>query len=214
MYNVEWDLTEAPPAIDIYDQNLQYDLGVSGDGYEKRDVYTNDLYYNDLIQIKKNIQNKNFDFVADKAKNILAKYKFEDEKLSTMTALAKADIFDEKSETSSLDKIIMISSLKDPELYMWFFMILNPSEQNMLIEYKNVQCLPGYNYTDISVEMKSSGSDPIAVSRIGYQSFYIVTMVYKTQTIKVYMLSQPNFKIFYINNVQGTLDGNTYVGEQ
>lgn len=216
--NAFWMEPEKEDAIDIYDQKLQYDLGIAGDNYESRDLYTGEIYENDKIQIIKNIKEDRYDFVASKAKDILASYKFDDDKLSTITSLENIEIFEpideeyneENPNHISYEKISVLARVMDPEIYILLFMKLNVEEQRVLIEFDNVQMLPGFEYTDIIVTTEHMNFTDELSKVIGTKDYYKIELVYKKIKHYVYIVQEGSLKIFYINNETHDMNGFTY----
>ncbi len=205
-----WEKDEAPHAIDMYNQKLQYDMGISADNYESRELYTDEEYENDKIQIIKNIRNGRFDFVAIKAKDLLASYKFDDNKLTTITTLKECEVFDLENGGTTDEKITILTGIMDPELYILFFMLLDVEEQRILIDYENVQMLPGFEYDTINVtECYNSYTDQFT-KIIGTTNYYKIELIYRNVKHYVYMVEDRSLKIFYINNENNNMNGFTY----
>lgn len=205
-----WEVIDDSPAIDIYDQKLQYDMGISADNYENRELYTDEIYENDKIQILKNIKNQRYDFVASQAKDILAKYKFNDNKLMTITTLEKCEIFDTESEATNDEKITFMSGIVDPDIYLWFFLKLDVESQRMLVTYDNVQMLPGFNYENITYTKEHMNYKDNLSQIIGVRDYYKVELTYKNQKFYVYLIESGSLQIFYINNENHNMNGFTY----
>ena len=209
--DVNWNLQEESSGVDLFKQQWDYELGISAKDYETRPLYTNDIYENDKIQIRKNIKNNNFDFVAIKAKDILASYKFDNDILSTITVLEKCEIFDPENPGTSEDKIALVSSIKDPELYVLFFSILTTTEQRSLITYENVNTLPGFKYDTISVTNKKMDRLDTLSKIIGTREYYDVELTYYGTKFYVYIVQDgTSLQIFYINNENHDMNGFTY----
>lgn len=213
-----WMEPEKEDAIDMYDQKLQYDLGIAGDNYENRNLYTDEIYENDRIQIIKNLKDKRYDFVASKAKDILASYKFDDDKLSTITSLENVEIFEpideeydeETFKSISYEKVSVLTKIMDPEIYMLLFMQLNTEEQRTLISFENVQMLPGFDYTDIVVTNEHMKFTDELSKVIGTKDYYKIELTYKKMKHYVYIINEGSLKIFYINNETHDMNGFTY----
>lgn len=209
--NVNWNPEEPSSGVDLFKQQWEYELGISADNYESRPLYTNEIYENDKIQIIKNIKNNRFDFIAIKAKDILATYQFDDDKLSTITVLEKCEIFDPDNSGTSDDKIALVSSIKDPELYVLFFTTLTTEEQRTLITYEDVNTLPGFRYDTISVTNKKMDRlDPLS-KIIGTREYYNVELIYYGTKFYVYLVQDgTSLQIFYINNENHDMNGFKY----
>lgn len=205
-----WEVSDDGPAVDIYDQKLQYDMGISANDYENRELYTDEIYENDRIQILKNIRNQRYDFVASQAKDILAKYKFNDNKLMTMTTLEKCEIFDEESEVTPDEKISFVSGIVDPEIYLLFFLQLDVEDQRMLVTYEDVQMLPGFDYESITFTQEHMDYKDKLSQVIGVRDYYKAELTYKNQKFYVYFIESGSLQIFYINNETHNMSGFTY----
>ena len=202
---------EPKPVIDEYDQEFEFDIGIAGDGYNERPIYTKEQYEADRKQIIKNIRRGSYDFVLDKAQQLLAKYQFSDlELLKNILALEDILIFAPDSESSTEDKIIAISSFNDPEIYMHLFLTLSLSEQSMLITKDNINAIPKYDYTDISFEKTSTVFGDILFDEVGSCEYYKFTLTCKYTKIVVCMKYEHSLEIFYVNNIEGTLNGTKY----
>ena len=209
--DVNWSPEEPSSGVDVFKQQWEYELGITAPDYESRPLYTNEIYENDKLQIVKNIKNDRFDFIATKAKDILASYKFDDDKLSTITVLAKCTVFDPDNPGTSEDKISLVSSIKDPELYILFFTTLSTAEQRMLITYEEVNTLPGFRYDTISVTKKKMDRlDPLS-KIIGTSEYYDVELTYYGTKFYVYLVQDgTSLQIFYINNETHDMNGFKY----
>jgi hypothetical protein len=200
-------LGEPDNGIDIYDMKLQYDLGIAADNYEQREVYTQAHYDVDKKNLIKYVQNKRFDMIVELAQNRLAQYQFNDEKLELLSTLEHAEILESNNIN---DKILFMSKIKDPELYILTFLTLRQEEQSSLVEYDNVNILPAFVYEKISCEIKQSKKTDPHANIIGCREYYSITLQYKHVTYVVDMVLDGSFSIFYVNNVEGTIDSFKY----
>lgn len=195
---------------DQYDAELDYDLGIAGDGYENKKKYTQEQYDVDMQQTHKYLCSGRYDLIADMMKNRLAIYQFIDDKLNTVTALARVYIFEDTYESTQNERIMLVSSIKEPLIYMKLFSDLSIEDQRTLIAYKNVNVLPDFDYEDIVVTKKMSSPGNLAYGIIGSKEYYELTLKYKSLTFVVYMIDNGSLQIFYINNLENNMNSLKY----
>jgi hypothetical protein len=193
-----------------YDAELDYDLGIGGEGYENRKEYDQNQYDVDIEQVYKYICSGRYDLIADLMKNRLATYKFVDDKLNTITALSRMYIFDTGYESTQNERILLISSIREPLIYVKLFSMLSTDDQRMLITYNNINILPDFDYKDIVVTKKMSSPGNVAYGIIGSKEYYEVTLTYKSLTFVIYMIDNGNLEIFYINNAEHNMNAMKY----
>jgi hypothetical protein len=194
----------------VLDQLWQNDLGISADDYLEREVYTDEMYELDRKLFVSHVKNQNFDLVVEIAKLRTQKYKFEGNYLSTINTLTQADIWNEDSTASINDKTMFITGISDPELYIMFFMLLNPEGQAQLIRYKNVNRLPGWPYEVLDISKEPINHYKYNQISVDYTECYKVTLKYKQEEVIVRMIESGCLCIFDINNADGTYNSITY----
>ena len=209
--SAHWESDYEPSDVDVYDQKLQYDLGISGDNYENRELYTVEQYISDRIKLINYLRTQQYDMVVDNAKECLARYRFDNELLTIMTNLARVDMFENsEKDLTTEEKIIFISSILDPEMYLVLFSLLNVDEQSMLIEYNDVNILPGFEYEKYEIISHDGGINSPYTNKIGQKPYYELRLTYRNITYVVYMVKNSSLQIFKIDNIYGTMDGMKY----
>jgi hypothetical protein len=196
--------------VDVYDMEVDHDMGIAGKDYENKPVYTDDRYYADMVNIIKNVKVKRYDLVVDFVEDILAKYQFNDDKLQTLSTLTGIYVLGDNYESVQEERIMFVSSIKDPELYITLFLSLSFQDQQMLITYSGVNILPSFNYDEITYEKKTSTPHSYAYGIIGSKEYYEVTLVYKGTKYYVYLIDKGGLQIFYVNNETHNMKSNTY----
>ena len=191
--------------IDIYDQLLQNDMGLSADDYEERTLYTYDMYEADKQQIVVYLQRESYDMVHDKVEQLISRYRFEGDLMHTIATLEKVMIFDADSSASTEEKVLFMSSLRDPEMYMALFMNLPVNEQAALIVRNDVKVLPAYDYQNVTMEEVNLTFKDELYPIIGTQSCYRFILTFKTTKIYVYMVKNYSLEIVHITNEANTL---------
>ena len=196
-------------SIDIYNMNLQQDIGISGSDYNDRDLYSDEQFEIDKKEFVSWIKASRYDLISGKARHILASYRFNDAKLSSISKLEQIEGFD-KEETSSDQRIILVSGIQDIELYLQLFMKLSRFEQAQLIEFDNVKMVPYLNYDNITVEKKNCGIHDPEYSIINKNEFYQVTLESNGFSLIVKLIRDNSLKIFYVDNIDGTMESYKY----
>ena len=148
--------------------------------------------------------------IYEKIEQITAKYKFEGDLMSTIIALERIMAFDLEEPGTTEDRLLLMSGIKDPEIYMHLFLKLTPQEQAMLISYEDVNVLPAYSYSSIISEEKECTIDNEYYHIIGSTKYYEVRLTYLGYELFVCMVDKGSLQIFDINNASKTLNGNTY----
>ena len=197
---------EEKPAIDIYDQELDYDMGIAGSDYNERELYTDDHFISDKNNIIKNIDRQSYDVIDERISQLTAKYQFEGNHMSTITALERIMAFDPEEPGTTEDRLLVMSGIKDPEIYMHLFVQLGPYEQAMLIRHENVNILPAHTYTQITCEEKTCTINDKFYTIIGPTNYYELHLTYLYYDIVVCIVDTGSLQIFDINNTLGTLD--------
>ena len=201
---VDWDKEES--TVDIYQIKLEQYLGVGGSNYEERPLYTDEQFEADQRNIVQALAANRFDSISDLANSVLAKYKFDDDKIATWSALESAYIFDEEYQASSEGKISLVAKIQDPILYIRFFLLLSLDEQRSLIQYDSVNILPSFTYDTIVIdEVEMTMSDPM-YSIIKSESYYRLTLTYAGHNYYIDMINNGYCSIFRINNETGSMN--------
>ena len=194
----------------VLEQIWKEDIGVADEEYAERELYTNEMYEVDKKTFLYQIKTKNFDLLTNLAEMRTSKYQFSAEHLSTMDTLSRAYIFNEDSEATSSDRVMFVTGLSDPEIYILFFMMLSPSEQAQMIMYQNVNRLPGWPYEITEVTKEKINHYKYSQISIEHQECYKITMKYRQEEIIVRMIYNGCLYIFDINNAAGTYDSVKY----
>lgn len=191
---------EEAETVDHYQIKLEQYLGISGSNYEERILYTDDLFDGDRKQIITYIQNGRFEDISATANRLLATYRFDDDKLSTLIGLEDAYLFGEDSEASTEQKVSMVSKICDPILYVIFFLKLDYNQQQLLIQHEDVKQIPAFEYHSYSYEyVEKTTGDPIAAIVKG-KPYYKVKLGYYNREYYVYLMKQESCQIFFVDN--------------
>ena len=191
--------------IDIYQIKLEQHLGIGGSNYNERPMYTSDLFDSDMRSITKDIENKRFDRVSETAESILSKYQFNDDKLSTISALEMAYIFDPEYSSTLNERIYMVSKIKDPIIYVRFFMLLTIEEQRYLIQQSNVNILPCFQYDSIKKEPVNAYEHGFSDITTSESQLYKLTLSYSGRQYYVYISVGSCCNIIYVNDESKSL---------
>ena len=191
--------------IDIYQIKLEQHLGIGGSNYNERPMYTSDLFDSDMRSITKDIENKRFDRVSETAGSILSKYQFNDDKLSTISALEMAYIFDPEYSSTLNERIYMVSKIKDPIIYVRFFMLLTIEEQRYLIQQSNVNILPCFQYDSIKKEPVNAYEHGFSDITTNESQLYKLTLSYSGRQYYVYISVGSCCNIIYVNDESKSL---------
>ena len=196
--------------LDAYDMAVDRDMGIAGKDYENKPVYTDDRYYADMVNIMKYVKSKRFDLVVDVVTDILSKYQFVDDKLQTLSTLTGIYVLEDDYESVQEERIMFVSSIKDPELYMILFLSLNFQDQQILVTHSGVNILPSFDYDMITYEKKNSTPQSYAYGIIGSNQYYEVTLMYKETKYYAYLIDNGGLQLFYVNNETHNMKSNTY----
>lgn len=174
-------------AIDVYKIKLEQYLGVGGSDYTERPMYTSELFESDMRYVTQYLENKRFDQISEMAGSILAKYQFNDDKLSTISALEIAYIFDSGYESTTNERIYMVSKIKDPIIYIRFFMLLTIEEQRILVQQPAVNVLPHLQYDTITMEKVDVYEHGFSDIVSNESNLYKLTLIYSNHEYYVYI---------------------------
>lgn len=204
------DNPQEDTGVDIYQLQLNDKLGVSADDYHNRDFYTQDQFESDKNQIARYLQVNRYDMIEEKCKTLLSTYQFEEDHLILIYALSNATVFENQSGLNSKDKIIYISMIQDPTIYLHLFNKLNFDEQKQLIRYDEINILPCFNYDDIQISIKTSDMNSIIYKRSGFTEYYEAILTYKNEQYVVSLIYDDMLWIVDINNINGDLNHSKY----
>ena len=197
---------------DVYQDKL--DQGVGAGDYEERELYTDEHYEVDKEIFINYFENELYDMASEHATVLLASYKFNDDKLSTISAIEKMNIFEKDKDDNWLctteERINIYTQIHDIDIYMYFFINIPISEQAMLIYRNDVNMLPGFKWESITWEVKTGMRDDVGYQAIGTREYYNVKLTYKNNCYYAKVIIHPSLEIVCITNEDGTMDGIKY----